>query len=132
MRALTKVQADQTLVPDRVLYTPERLAKLGEEASKPDGHLSLNDRFAFPAIHVTCAHHVCRMGLVQDATVLAKAGYGKTSAALTLLSKMASEKESLVWTEISGALNDVSSAWWEQPQEVRDGYVSILKQSNIT
>lgn len=61
------------------------------------------------------------MGLVQDSTVLAKAGYGKTSGALTLISQMSNEKENLVWTEINGSLSDLSSAWWEQPQDVRDG-----------
>jgi len=36
-----------------------------------------------------------RMGLVQDATVLASSGYAKTSSALSLLSKMGNEKENL-------------------------------------
>ena len=36
-----------------------------------------------------------RMGLVQDAAVLASSGYAKTSSALSLLSKMGNEKENL-------------------------------------
>lgn len=58
------------------------------------------------------------MGLVQDASVLASAGLAKTSAALTLLSKLGNETENLVWAEISSALSKLASTWWEQPEEV--------------
>lgn len=61
------------------------------------------------------------MGLVQDASVLASAGLAKTSAALTLLSKLGNETENLVWSEISSALTKLASAWWEQPEAVGDG-----------
>ena len=64
---------------DRTLYSDERLSKLGDEAGKTDSAFSLSDR----------------MGLVQDASVLASSGYSKTSGALTLIAKMANEKENL-------------------------------------
>jgi aminopeptidase 2 len=60
------------------------------------------------------------MGLIQDAITLAKAGYGKTSGALNLLSKLSGETENLVWTEISSAIGSVGSVWWEQGDEVLD------------
>lgn len=63
----------------RTLYSDARLAKLGDEAGKKDGAFSLNDR----------------MGLVQDASVLASSGYAKTSGALTLIAKLGEEKENL-------------------------------------
>lgn len=63
----------------RTLYSDERLAKLGDEAGKKDSAFSLNDR----------------MGLVQDASVLASSGYSKTSGALTLIAKLADEEENL-------------------------------------
>jgi aminopeptidase 2 len=67
------------LVADRVLYTPERLAKIAEEAAKPDGQsiFSLNDR----------------LGLVHDAFALSKAGLAKLSSSLTLVDKLKKEKE---------------------------------------
>ncbi|CEQ41474.1 SPOSA6832_03182 [Sporobolomyces salmonicolor] len=109
---------------DRVLYPADRLAKIGDEAGKADSAFSLNDRFVFlssgiPPSFLTllCA---CSMGLVQDASVLASSGYAKTSSALTLISKMANEKENLVWAEISSALGSLSATWWDQPKEVRD------------
>lgn len=61
------------------------------------------------------------MGLVQDAAVLASSGYSKTSGALTLISKLANEEENLVWNEISTALGKISGAWWDQPENVREG-----------
>lgn len=65
---------------DRTLYPVSRLAKLGDEAGKAGASaFSLNDR----------------MGLVQDASVLASSGYAKTSGALTLLSKLKGETENL-------------------------------------
>jgi len=37
------------------------------------------------------------------------------------MSKMVNEKEYLVWNEIGGSLTDISSAWWDQPEDVRTG-----------
>ena len=51
-----------------MLYTPERLIKVAEEAAKEDSALSLADR----------------LGLVYDALQLAKAGYGYLSNTLKL------------------------------------------------
>jgi len=64
---------------DRVLYTPERVAKIAAEAAKPDGTsvFSLNDR----------------IGLVHDAIALSKAGLAKLSSALTLLDGLKGETE---------------------------------------
>lgn len=63
---------------DRVAYEPERLKQLGEWAARKNSVFSLEDR----------------MGLVSDAMVLAKAGIGKTSAALDLIEKLHNEEES--------------------------------------
>jgi aminopeptidase 2 len=60
------------------------------------------------------------MGLVQDASVLASAGLAKSSAALTLISKLGNESENLVWDEISAALAKLASAWWEQPESITE------------
>jgi aminopeptidase 2 len=60
------------------------------------------------------------MGLVQDVAVLSKSGYTKTSAALDFVSQLHSETENLVWAEISSTLADLSSVWWEQPDNVRE------------
>ncbi|GAA5938456.1 M1 family metallopeptidase [Sporobolomyces koalae] len=88
----------------RVLYPAERLVKIGEEAGKENSAFSLNDR----------------MGLVNDATVLASSGYARTSSALSLLSKLGNEKEYLVWQEIAASLKALSQTWVEQPQKTRD------------
>ena len=88
------------------MYSPERLTKLGDEAGKGGkGAFSLNDR----------------IGLVQDAYVLAKSGYGKTSGALNLISKLKNEDENLVWREVASGLGDISDVWWDQPENVRNG-----------
>lgn len=98
---------------DRVLYSPERLNKLGDEAGKGSkGAFSLNDR----------------IGLVQDAVVLPKCGYGKTSGALNLITKLKSEEENLVWKEISVCLSDLSDAWWEQPETVSQGIDRLTRE----
>jgi aminopeptidase 2 len=60
------------------------------------------------------------MGLIQDATVLAKSGYAKTSTMLDFISQLGSETEDLVWTEMASGLSGLVSVWWEQPQAVRD------------
>jgi aminopeptidase 2 len=61
----------------RTAYTPERLTKLGEEASRKGSAFGLEDR----------------VGLVSDAMVLARAGYGKTSGGLSVISRMQGETE---------------------------------------
>jgi len=62
---------------DRVLYTPERLAKIAQEAAKDNSIFSLEDR----------------MGLVYDAMALSRAGLAKLSSALTLVDLWKNEKE---------------------------------------
>lgn len=58
-----------TLVIDRVLYEPSRLAKIAEEAARDNSIFTLNDR----------------LGLVYDCVALSKAGLAKVSTALTLI-----------------------------------------------
>ncbi|TIC23268.1 hypothetical protein E3Q12_02146 [Wallemia mellicola] len=88
----------------RVLYSPERLTKLGVEASKSNSAFSLNDR----------------IGLVNDAFVLAKAGNGPTSGALGFINQLKDEKEYLVWSAIGTSLANLSSVWAEESSSVRE------------
>ena len=60
-----------------MLYTPERLAEVATEAAKGDSSFSVNDR----------------IGLVNDAMALAKAGFSNTSSALTLVNILRYEQE---------------------------------------
>lgn len=60
------------------------------------------------------------MGLINDAKILAKAGYSKTSGALNLISNFSEEKEYLVWDQIVGTLSSISTTWWEQGEEVSE------------
>ena len=68
------------------------------------------------------------MGLIQDTAVLASAGLLKTSAALTFISKLGGETENLVWQEISTALSTLAGAWWEQPENVREGISKLRRE----
>ncbi|CUA73079.1 hypothetical protein RSOLAG22IIIB_05144 [Rhizoctonia solani] len=95
----------------RTAYTPERLSKLGEEAARPGSAFRLEDR----------------VELVSDAMVLARAGYGKTSGGLDLISHLHDENEYLVWKTISQELSDTASVWWEQPQEVTDALEALSR-----
>jgi aminopeptidase 2 len=61
--------------PVHVLYTPERLSKIAAEAGKGEDVFSIDDR----------------IGLVNDATALARAGLMKTSAALEMVDKLRHE-----------------------------------------
>ena len=84
----------------RVAYSPERLAKLGQQAST----YSVEDR----------------VGLVSDATTLARAGYSKTSGSLALVNALGeTETEYLPWSQINAAMGKLSTVWWEQPEPVR-------------
>ncbi|GAA5869000.1 hypothetical protein JCM16303_000332 [Sporobolomyces ruberrimus] len=86
----------------RVAYPPSHLAKLAEEANKPESSLSLSDR----------------IGLVQDVVTLSEAGYLSTTAAFDLFQRLGNEKEFLVWTEIADGFRRILDVWWEQPEEV--------------
>ncbi len=104
---------------DRVLYTPERLSKIGVEAAQPDSCFSIEDR----------------MGLVYDSLALSKAGLQKLSSALNLIDNLRNEKECkkfsvtcdrngltmspvLILDAISGNLAGLVSTWWEYPEIV--------------
>jgi aminopeptidase 2 len=90
----------------RVNYSPERLAKLGQQAA----NFSVEDR----------------VGLVSDASSLARAGYGKTSGSLSLITALGkTETEYLPWSQIATAVGKIVQVWWEQPQEVRDAVDQI-------
>ncbi|KAF9054698.1 leucyl aminopeptidase [Panaeolus papilionaceus] len=86
----------------RVLYTPERLAKIAAEATKENSAFSLDDR----------------IGLVHDSMALSKAGLQKLSSALTLVDLWKNEKEYLVWQGIGKAVEELISIWWENPEVV--------------
>ena len=99
----------ETIGVYRVKYSPERLAKLGEQADK----FSVEDR----------------VGLVSDATTLARAGYAKTSGSLNLIQALGkTETEYLPWSLIGAALTKMGDAWWEQPETVQ----SAIKQLRVS
>ncbi|SNX84196.1 probable AAP1 - alanine/arginine aminopeptidase [Melanopsichium pennsylvanicum] len=94
----------ETIGVYRVAYSPERLAKLGEEAAKEKSAFSLEDR----------------VGLVSDAFTLASAGYGKTSGGLSLLKALRNDPTYLVNSASSLNIGTLSSAWWEQDPKVQN------------
>jgi aminopeptidase 2 len=60
-----------------VLYSPERLVKIAEEAAKGETVFSADDR----------------IGLVNDASALAKAGFSDTSAVLSVANTLRHEHD---------------------------------------
>ncbi|PCH38958.1 hypothetical protein WOLCODRAFT_141023 [Wolfiporia cocos MD-104 SS10] len=86
----------------RVLYSPERLVAIGQEASKIPSPLSMEDR----------------MGLVDDALALAKAGFATVSSALSLIDVLRNEEEFVVWDSIATSLATIRSVWWEHDKIV--------------
>jgi aminopeptidase 2 len=68
------------------------------------------------------------MGLIQDAIVLAQAGYSTTSSALDILLPLSGECNYLVWSEITSALDSVSAILWEQDQQVIDAFSKFQRQ----
>ncbi|TXT12780.1 hypothetical protein VHUM_01181 [Vanrija humicola] len=78
----------------RVMYSADRLAKLGQQAQQ----FSVEDR----------------VGLVSDAAALTAAGYSKTSSALDLIKALApTESEYLPFSGIAGFLSGLAAIWWE-------------------
>lgn len=61
----------------RVLYSQERLVQIGQEAAKTQSPFSIEDR----------------IGLVDDAFALSKAGYSNVSSALALADVLRNESE---------------------------------------
>ncbi|KAF8212441.1 hypothetical protein K438DRAFT_1806516 [Mycena galopus ATCC 62051] len=87
----------------RVLYTPERLAKIAAEASKENSIFTLDDR----------------MGILYDANALSKAGLSKLSDALTVIDLWSNEKEYLVWSTVAETLSSLTATFWESPDTVK-------------
>lgn len=87
----------------RVAYSPDRLTKLGAEAAKKESLYSLEDR----------------VGLIGDAFTLAKYGYGETSGALSLMKALAGDESYLVNSAAAGNVGELSSTWFEEPEDVR-------------
>ncbi|EJU01765.1 puromycin-sensitive aminopeptidase [Dacryopinax primogenitus] len=108
--SLYKLNAGTTGVY-RVLYPPEHLSKLGDEAARKGSSLTPEDR----------------MGLVSDAFVLARSGHGSTSAALDLIKKLRNEDDYLVWSRMANAISEVGTVWWEQPEDVQDGLFAFRR-----
>ncbi|KAH8102857.1 leucyl aminopeptidase [Cristinia sonorae] len=81
----------------RVLYPKDRLAKIADEAAKPDSFLSLEDR----------------MGFLMDSLAMAKAGLMDTSDVLILVDALRNEKEAVVWSAITSSLTEIISVWGE-------------------
>ena len=94
----------------RTLYSPERLAKLGQAAR--DGLLSVEDR----------------AGMIADAGALVSSGYQKTSGLLTFLKSFVNEEEFVPWSEILTRLGDLRYAWVFEDSHTRDA----LKAFNRT
>jgi len=65
---------------DRTLYTPERLASIAATAGQEGSIFSADDR----------------LGLLQDAMALAKAGFGQLSSVLTLIELWHNEQDSML------------------------------------
>ncbi|KAI0693908.1 leucyl aminopeptidase [Cytidiella melzeri] len=91
----------------RVLYTPERLVTIGNEAAIEDSLLSLEDR----------------IGLVYDALALSRAGYMELSSALSLYEAFRDEKEYLILDSIFNSLSTLASTWYE--------HADILNELNV-
>lgn len=83
----------------RVNYTPEHLSKLGGLDAKA----------------LTAAD---RAGLVADAGALAVSGYGKTSGLLALVEQWKSEKDLVVWSQISDRFDAIDAAWVFEDEKV--------------
>uniref|UniRef100_D8QDN2 Aminopeptidase n=1 Tax=Schizophyllum commune (strain H4-8 / FGSC 9210) TaxID=578458 RepID=D8QDN2_SCHCM len=116
-----KLNADSTGVY-HVLYTPERLNKIAQEAAKEDSLFTLDDR----------------LGIVHDAFATAKAGLATLSTALDVVDTFRSLREYLLWSCIASHLDELLSVWWENEEVVaqlktfsRSLFVPIVKELNF-
>lgn len=83
----------------RVNYSAERLTKIAENIDK----LSLNNKIS----------------LLADAASCATAGVGSTSGLLSVILALKDETDYDLWGEIFKQLNTLTSAWFEQDDEVK-------------
>lgn len=96
-----KLNADHSAIY-RASYTPERLTKLGEAASK--GLLTVEDR----------------AGMIADSGALAASGYQSTAGVLSLLKAFGSESEFVVWNEILTRIGTIRAAWLFEDTQTKD------------
>lgn len=68
-----------------------------------------------------------KVGLIADSTVLSVAGLSKTSKALDLFSAFKGETEYVAWLELIKRLSSISSAWFEQPEEIQAALKEMTK-----
>ena len=96
-----KLNADHSAIY-RTSYSPERLTKLGEAASK--GLLTVEDR----------------AGMIADSGALAASGYQSTSGLLSLLKAFGAESEFVVWNEILARIGTLRAAWLFEDAHTKD------------
>lgn len=118
---------------DRTLYTKDRLQSLAEEAIKKKSALTLDDRYAVPALLMAECHsdatRTCSMNLLQDASALSRSGHLRTSAALSLIVTLSrTEKTSLVWDELLSPLVELASVWWEQDEATQEAIARLRRE----
>ena len=106
-----KLNADHSAL-FRTNYTPERLRKLGEAASK--GLLTVEDR----------------AGMIADAGVLAASGYGSTAGFLSLLESFGTEDQFVVWNEIISRINAIRNTFIFEDDSIKDALKAF--QLNLT
>ena len=93
----------------RILYEKDHLLRLREAHSK--GWLSVEDR----------------VGILSDATALAKAGLQSVRDLLDLVHAMYSDTSYNVWVQILKSLNTLKSAWFFRDEEIVDGLDKLLQ-----
>jgi len=112
----------------------EATFEVSEDALKRSGGaLKLNlgqtgfYRVAYDASHrsslipaIPKMHEVDRVGIVSDAFACGASGYADTVDALELLDAYRTETSYVVWSEIASGLGGLTSAFFEQPEEVSE------------
>ncbi|KAJ7748797.1 leucyl aminopeptidase [Mycena maculata] len=98
----------------RVLYTPERLAKIAAEAATADSVFSLKDR----------------MGLIYDVAALTDAGLAPLSSLFTVIDVWRNEPNCkrlyMVWLSVWSSISTVLRAYWEN-KKITDGLRALIR-----
>jgi aminopeptidase 2 len=94
----------------RVLYSSKRLTKIASVAAEGESIFSQDDR----------------IGLVNDAAALAKAGFIPASAALAVADRLRGETRQHVWDTIGAFANSVRGVWYEH-EKVVDGMAKFQR-----